>query len=45
MYVSFAQAGSTVRLYHRKQNCYVVAEGSFAGKFAGQLDEIIAKNG
>jgi len=30
----YVQAGGTVRLYHRKRSCYVVAEGSFAGRFA-----------
>ena len=35
MYIlSHVQAGGTVRFYHRKRNCYVVAEGSFAGRFA-----------
>ena len=33
------QGGGIVRFFHRKHECYIVAEGSFAGRFA-TLDSI-----
>ncbi len=39
MYAIIFQGGGTVRLYHRKYEGYVVAEGSFAGVYAS-LNEI-----
>ena len=40
MHPIYIQGGDTVRLYHRKHNCYIVAEGCFAGRFAvGRLKQ------
>ena len=30
------QGGGTVRFFHRTHECYIVAEGSFAGRFASE---------
>ena len=32
----FIQGGGIVRFFHRTHECYIVAEGSFAGKFASK---------
>ena len=39
------QGGGIVRFFHRKHECYIVAEGSFAGRFATlkTIEELVKK--
>ena len=42
----FLQGGGTVRFFHRTHECYIVAEGSFAGRFASieAIESVMVKN-
>lgn len=35
--VIFMQGGGIVRFFHHTHECYIVAKGSFAGKFASEV--------
>ena len=42
----FLQGGGIVRFFHRTHECYIVAEGSFAGTFASReaIGSLVVKN-